>query len=63
MLERQDFVGFTTANPPSRVGRANRSRTAASGGALPVKAGMKVEDRNSSSGAKRETMLGVVCER
>ena len=33
---REALVGFTMASPPNLVGRARRSRTVSSGGALPV---------------------------
>ena len=36
--------GLTIPSPPRRAGSANRSRSDAFGGALPVQAGMRLDD-------------------
>ena len=61
---REALVGFTMASPPPNlVGRARRSRTVSSGGALPVSAGIKVVRRKSSRGSNWGAMSGVDLQR
>ena len=56
-------MGLAIERPPSLAGNASKSRVTSSGGALPVRAGIKVVWRKSSKGSSWEAMSGVVLQR
>ena len=56
-------VGLIMPRPPSLGGSPSRSRSRSFGGGLPVKARMRIEQMQFSSGCKWPSLLGMVLHR